>query len=92
MHMGVTDGHDRGRPFAHIDAEPEGAISADGRVFGTYMHGIFASNAFRHSFLNGIGDSSLDYDAEVEAALDALAAHLARHLDLDALLPLATEV
>ncbi len=92
MHMGVTDGHDRGRPFAHIGAEPEGAMSADGRVFGTYMHGIFTSNAFRHSFLNGVGDSSLDYDAEVEAALDALAAHLARHLDLDALHALATEV
>ena len=92
MHMGVTDGHDRGRPFAHIGAEPEGAISADGRVVGTYMHGIFASNAFRLSFLNGMGDSSLDYDAEVEAALDALAAHIARHLDLDALLALATKV
>jgi len=92
MHMGVTDGHDRGRPFAHIGAEPEGAISADGRVFGTYMHGIFASNSFRHAFLNGSADSSLDYDAEVESALDALAAHLARHLDLDALFALAAEV
>ena len=92
MHMGVTDGHDRGRPFAHIGADPEGAISADGRVTGTYMHGIFAENAFRHAFLNGASDTSLDYEAEVEAALDAVAAHLARHLDLDALLALATEV
>src|SRR5580658_4356914 len=40
MHMGVTDGPDRARPFARLaDGSPEGAISADGRVFGTYVHG-----------------------------------------------------
>ena len=31
---------------------PEGAISKDRRILGTYIHGIFDSGAFRRSFLN----------------------------------------
>src|SRR5581483_9571642 len=39
MHMGVTTGADCARPFGHIAGDAaEGAISADGRVFGTYIH------------------------------------------------------
>jgi adenosylcobyric acid synthase len=42
MHMGVTEGADRARPFARLaDGSPEGAISADGQVIGTYVHGLF---------------------------------------------------
>ncbi len=92
MHMGTTAGHDRGRPFAHIGAEAEGAISADGLVMGTYLHGLFASDAFRRAFLGEIADPALDYEAGVDATLDALAAHLERHLDLDAILALAEAV
>jgi adenosylcobyric acid synthase len=42
--------------------------------------------------LHGIADPRLDYEAGVEAALDALADHLERHLDLDQLLTLAGDV
>jgi adenosylcobyric acid synthase len=90
MHMGVTTGPDTAHPFATVDGHPEGALK--GRVGGTYMHGIFASNEFRHAFLHGIADPRLDYEAGVEAALDALADHLERHLDLDQLLTLAGDV
>ena len=31
--------------------EPDGCISSDTRVFGTYLHGIFDDDAFRHAFL-----------------------------------------
>src|SRR5580692_9913563 len=42
MHMGVTQGPDCTRPFARLlDGTPEGAMSADGRVVGTYVHGLF---------------------------------------------------
>lgn len=89
MHMGVTAGPDTARPFARIGTAGEGAVSADGLVAGTYIHGLFAADAFRHAFL---GRGSARYEDGVEAALDGLAAHLGRHLDLDALLALATEV
>jgi adenosylcobyric acid synthase len=90
MHMGVTTGPDTAHPFATVDGHPEGVLK--GRVGGTYMHGIFASDEFRHAFLHGIADPRLDYEAGVEAALDALADHLERHLDLDQLLTLAGDV
>ncbi|MBN9304541.1 MAG: cobyric acid synthase CobQ [Devosia sp. 67-54] len=90
MHLGVTTGPDTAHPFATVDGHPEGAVS--GRVAGTYMHGIFASDQFRHAFLHGIADPHLDYEAGVEAALEALADHLERHLDLDQILTLAGSV
>lgn len=92
MHMGRTDGADTARPFAHLaDGTAEGALSPDGRIGGTYLHGLFASDAFRARWLEEAGGtgSGLSYEAEVEAVLDRLAAHLAAHLDLDGLLSLA---
>ena len=93
MHMGVTEGPGRSRPFALIDQEgPEGAVSVDGRVVGTYAHGLFADDRQRAAWLAHLGapPSDLAYEAGVEETLDALAAHLERHVDLDRLLALAT--
>jgi adenosylcobyric acid synthase len=87
MHMGRTEGSDTARPFARIGGRAEGAVSADGRVAGTYVHGLFAREAARAALL-GVA-SGLDYEAGVEAALDALAAHLEAHLAIDRLLSLA---
>jgi adenosylcobyric acid synthase len=90
MHMGVTSGPGLERPFARIGAAADGAVSADGTVMGTYLHGLFAADAFRRNFLGAAAASStLNYEATIDATLDALAAHLERHLDLDALLSLA---
>jgi adenosylcobyric acid synthase len=92
MHMGETQGPDRVRPFATLaDGRPEGARSPDGRVLGTYVHGLFADDAQRGAWLARLGavPSGLDYEAGVETALDGLARHLEAHLDLDRLLSLA---
>ena len=94
MHMGVTEGADRARPFATVAGKPEGAVSPDGRVIGTYLHGLFAADDFRSAFLARLGaatSGALRYEAEIEATLDGLATHLERHLDLDMLLGLARE-
>ena len=92
MHMGVTEGPDCARPFARLaDGSPEGAVSADGRVVGSYIHGLFADDRQRAGWLArfAAGPATIAYDALVERTLDALAAHLAAHLDLDRLLKLA---
>ena len=91
IHIGRTEGPDRTRPFAYIGGRPEGAVSADGRVAGSYLHGMFRDDAFRAAWLTEVGaaPSSQTYDATVEAALDDLAAHLEVHLDLDGLLSVA---
>jgi adenosylcobyric acid synthase len=91
IHIGRSTGPDCARPFAHSDNHPEGAISADGRVMGSYLHGMFSDDAFRAAFLLDLGISAplRNHAAEVEATLDALAAHLERHLDVSGLLALA---
>jgi len=91
IHIGRTEGTDRARPFAFVDGAPEGAISADGRVQGSYLHGLFASDAFRSVWLKrlGIAAASESYGAKVESALAALANHIEKNLDVDGLLALA---
>ncbi len=129
MHVGESTGEALSRPFLRFeDGRPEGAISADGRVAGCYVHGLFASDAFRRAWLasferevpphsvslpegredprNILGENysvpsplgekdrmrgalPLAYDALIEQTLDELAAHLARHIDMEALLKLA---
>ena len=92
MHMGMSEGPDRARPFARLaDGSAEGAVSADGRVIGTYIHGLFADDRQRAAWLARLcaGPATIAYEDLVERTLDALAAHLAAHLDLDRLLKLA---
>jgi adenosylcobyric acid synthase len=91
MHIGRTSGADRARPFSTIDGHGEGAASADDRIVGTYVHGLFCDDQQRSAWLRRLGGapSMLDYEANVDAILDRLAAHMERHLDLTGLLRLA---
>lgn len=91
IHIGRSDGPDRERPFAHVAGQPEGAVSADGRVMGSYLHGMFAEDGFRRAFLSALGATASEqsYSETVDQTLDALAAHMAAHLDIDGLLALA---
>jgi adenosylcobyric acid synthase len=88
IHIGRTQGADRSRPFSFIGEAPEGAMSSDGRVSGTYLHGLFSSDAFRRAFLEKIGIAAAagNFAAEVQSALDDLARHIETHLDVAGLL------
>ncbi|MEM9724034.1 MAG: cobyric acid synthase [Pseudomonadota bacterium] len=99
IHMGRTDGPDRARPMAEIEGpaaagrkpRTDGARSADGRVEGVYLHGLFSADAFRAAYLTELGakGAGLDFEAQVDATLDALADHMAAHADLDAIAAIA---
>jgi len=91
IHLGRTTGPDTERPFAVVGGVKDGAVSADGKVFGTYLHGLFCADAFRGKFLENLGVSGggIDYRAEVERAMDEIAGELERHLDCEALFSLA---
>jgi adenosylcobyric acid synthase len=70
----------------------DGAVSPDGRVWGSYLHGLFDDEPTRRALLEGLrgnprpaspspaGTLSLDHE------LDRLADHLEKHLDLVPLL------
>ncbi|WP_370303605.1 cobyric acid synthase [Pseudooceanicola sp.] len=93
IHMGKTAGPDCARAWLSVAGRPEGAASADGRVMGCYIHGLFSSDAFRAQFLARLGHrSETAYEAGVEAVLDRLAEHLEQYLEIDRLLSLAAPV
>jgi adenosylcobyric acid synthase len=92
MHVGETVGPDAARPVLRLaDGRTDGATSADGRVAGIYVHGLFAHDRYRAAFLARLGatGSDLAYEAGVESTLDRLATHLEAHVDCDRLLALA---
>jgi adenosylcobyric acid synthase len=58
IHMGRTEYLPNARPFAELrrfgnssEALIDGCVSPDGRIFGTYLHGVFDRDNFRHAFL-----------------------------------------
>ncbi|MBS0559796.1 MAG: cobyric acid synthase, partial [Proteobacteria bacterium] len=91
MHVGITDPGGAPPLLRFDDGRPDGAVSPDGLVAGCYVHGLFAHDAQRAAWLRRLGAEPVprNHEAEVDATLDALAAHLERHLDIDAMLALA---
>ena len=92
MHVGITSGPGTKRPvFRFADGRLDGAASADGRVAGAYVHGLFADDRQRRALVASLGAAASDfsYDAMIDVTLDALAEHLAAHIDLDRLISLA---
>ena len=93
IHLGRTEGTDTIRAPFRVEGRAEGAASPDGRVAGSYLHGVFASDAVRGAWLTAIDRgrrvSELLYEDAIEATLDALSTHLERHFDTETLLKLA---
>ncbi len=82
IHLGVTQGPDTLRAPVRIGGRSDGAGSADGRVVGTYLHGLFSSDAYRRKLLEsfGVHGGGTNYRASVDAALDDLATELEARL------------
>ena len=93
MHSGQTSGPDRARPMLDLEGRAEGARSADGKVMGCYLHGLFAADAFRRAFLESLGAeaANADFEARIETTLNELADHLEAHIDVSRLLEIARE-
>jgi adenosylcobyric acid synthase len=92
MHVGVTTGPGLDRPFLiHGDGRSDGAISADGRVAGTYVHGLFDRGEARAALLADLGAVAApgDHAQRVDSLLDEIAEVLARSLDIDAIARIA---
>ncbi|OCT10622.1 cobyric acid synthase CobQ [Paenibacillus pectinilyticus] len=83
---GTNSHHPLGSQQLHDD----GAASSDGRVWGTYIHGILHNDDFRRAWLNRIRankglspiSEGLRYKERREAAFDRLAEHVRHYLDM----------
>jgi adenosylcobyric acid synthase len=98
IHLGRTEATAPVRPMALVDdaggARPDGAVSADGRVWGTYLHGLWDTAHVRGTLLAAlppgvVAGTGPDYRALREREYGRLAALMREHVDLDALLRLA---
>ncbi|MBN4079500.1 hypothetical protein JYT26_02555, partial [Beggiatoa alba] len=96
IHAGCTTGAALARPLMQLNGRTDGAISDDGQVIGTYLHGLFESRPACEALLRWAGLSQptlIDYQARREADINRLADTLEQHLDmnqLDAMLGLST--
>ncbi|MBJ6725420.1 cobyric acid synthase [Geomonas sp. Red875] len=102
IHMGETTLGPHAAPFATLAERSgaavtlgDGAVSEDGRVFGTYLHGIFDNHGFRTALLNRLRRARGVAEREATVAgtdpLDQLADHLEKHLDLERIFTICGE-
>ena len=96
MHMGDTAGPGTTLPMLIIDdpdtPRPDGARSTDGRICGTYVHGVFASDEFRQNYLkrlNPARSTGFAWSQHIDVALDRLADHIEEHIDTARILEIA---
>jgi adenosylcobyric acid synthase len=94
IHIGQTTGADCQRPFCQINDAPDGAVSRDGKIAGTYLHGLFSNDTFRAAWLGqfGLAAAPVSYSQTVDDTLDQLADHMEKHLDVSAILDCAGPV
>jgi adenosylcobyric acid synthase len=63
----------------------DGAIAAEGRIWGTYLHGLFDNDALRHAWLRSLGWQGGGQHFDRQQAYNRLADHVRTHIDMDAL-------
>ncbi len=90
IHMGVSSGTALARPVHVIAGQAEGALSADGQVAGSYVHGLFDHPQACAAWLQWAGLSTqVDYDYTQlrEQSFEQLAQSLRQHIKWSALAP-----
>ncbi len=85
IHAGVSKGAALSRPLVQLDGRSDGAISIDGQVIGSYLHGLFESKSACDALLRWAGLAkpvTIDYHARRETDIDHLADAMEQHLDM----------
>lgn len=98
IHVGETSYIGSAQPFAQVvrksiertDTVNDGCISADSRIFGTYLHGLFDGDAFRHTFISAARafcrlappTGLNDWESRRQESLNRLADTVKRSLDM----------
>jgi len=94
IHLGVSNGPDCARPMTILNGRPDGARSVDGRVSGTYLHGLFDADLYRTRLLGefGLQGGTVNYRQDVDAALDEIAAELDRLVGFERIMQAAASI
>lgn len=85
IHMGISTGPALTAPLLALEGRDDGALSADGQIAGTYLHGLFDLPEACNAMLNWAGyhnaGQAVDFAAAREAGIDRIADMLATHFD-----------
>ena len=91
IHAGVSAGSALEKPAVQLnEGRPDGAVSDDGQMFGTYLHGLFDAASARDALLRWAGlavRETPDYRQLREDGINRLADAIEAHLDLSSLEP-----
>ena len=98
IHVGETSSIGSGEPFAHLTRHAagksefvtDGCVSQDSRIFGTYLHGLFDADEFRHIFIKaarefynlGSATALNNWQARRQESFDRLAREVRQSLDM----------
>lgn len=88
IHMGVSTGRALARPVHLLSGQAEGALSEDGQVAGSYIHGLFDHPQACAAWLEWAGLSeqvAYDYTQLREQSLEKLADSVQQHFNWSAL-------
>jgi adenosylcobyric acid synthase len=86
IHMGVSAGPALARPAVSLAGRDDGALSADGQIMASYLHGLFDAPEACSALLAWAGlaePEQMDFAAKREASINRLADALEQHLQID---------
>ncbi|OQX03806.1 MAG: cobyric acid synthase CobQ [Thiothrix lacustris] len=90
IHCGMSSGRALEHPAVYLDEQPDGAISPDGQIFATYLHGLFDTHEALQVLLAWAGltaPQAFEINTVREQQLERLADTLEKHLNLSSLFP-----
>jgi len=88
IHAGITTGNSLQNPLVQLDEHTDGAISDDGNIIGTYLHGLFESTDACQTLLNWAGLKNItagDYRQRREDDINRLADAVEKHIDMESI-------
>ena len=90
IHTGISEGPALQSPAIDLGVKNDGAVSPDGQIIGTYLHGLFNEGTACQALLAWAGleaPRNENFYTKQEAGIDLIADTLEKSLDLQALFP-----
>ena len=88
IHVGVSSGKALSRPLIKFPGRTDGAVSRDGQIAGTYVHGLFDLPEACSQLLEWAGcccKDYVDYAVIREKSIDLMADSIEKHFDINLL-------